>query len=291
MDVWYTFSMKTLIENEYIKHDEGITLRIDENPFCSGKHSHGFMELVLVLEGKAEHIVSSSSTMVKKGDVFIIDMGAPHYYKRMDEDCKILNCLFSPSFLERISFDGTGFEDFAIKIFTDSVSSELPYPIVKSRSSKQIAGLLVDMFDEYEKKREGYVKVLCSYLAIVLVLFSRNSFLPTTADRRLVDDIKSIIASTGAKEVSVEKISNALFFSPSYVSKIFKKHTGEDLSAFIRKNRIHTASDMLINSNLSIEKIMYEVGYKDKKNFYDIFEKEFGQTPSAYRKQNKKDVK
>ena len=44
---------------------------------------------------------------------------------------------------------------------------------------------------------------------------------------------------------------------------------------------------MLEETDLSVETIMRKVGYKDKKNFYDIFEKEYALTPSAYRKKNK----
>ncbi|MBE5732562.1 MAG: helix-turn-helix domain-containing protein [Clostridiales bacterium] len=278
--------MNVLHTDNYIAKDEGISIRLDDHPFKGGQHSHEFMELVLVIEGKAEHIVNNERTLVKKGDVFIIDMGAPHYYLRADSDCVILNCLFPPSFLERLSFDGTDFGDFAIKIFTDSISSSLPYPIVKSNRSKQIARLLFDMKEEYDKKQDGYVKVVCSYLTIVLTLFCRNSYVPVESNRFLVDEIKRML-STSTGDISVEKISDALFFSPSYVSKIYKKFTGEDLSALIRKKRITLAGKMLEETDLSVEIIMRKVGYKDKKNFYDIFEKEYALTPTAYRKKNK----
>lgn len=279
--------MNVLYTDKYIDKIEGITIRLDEHPFCGGEHSHEFMELVLVVEGKAEHVVNAEHTLIKKGDVFIIDMGSPHYYKKIDGDCIILNCLFPPSFLERISFDGTDFGNFAVKIFADSISSSLPYPIVKANCSKQIAKLLFDMRDEYTKKSDGYVQILCSYLTIVLTLFCRNAFVPTASNRFLIDEIKSIIASATTGDISVEKISDALFFSPSYVSKTYKKYTGEDLSVLIRKKRISLAAKMLKETDFSVETIMREVGYKDKKNFYDIFEKEFASTPSAYRKSNK----
>ena len=278
--------MNVLQTNKYISKDEGISIRLDDHPFIGGQHSHEFMELVLVVEGKVEHIVNNERTLVKKGDVFIIDMGAPHYYRKVDSDCIILNCLFPPSFLERISFDGTDFGNFSVKIFTDSISSSLPYPMVKSARSKQIASLLFNMKEEYDKKQDGYVQILCSYLAIVLTLFCRNSYVPVESNRFLVDEIKRMI-STSTGDISVEKISDALFFSPSYVSKIYKKFTGEDLSMLIRKKRIVLAGKMLEETDLSVETIMRKVGYKDKKNFYDIFEKEYALTPSAYRKKNK----
>jgi YesN/AraC family two-component response regulator len=59
------------------------------------------------------------------------------------------------------------------------------------------------------------------------------------------------------------------------------------LSVLIRKKRISLAAKMLKETDFSVETIMREVGYKDKKNFYDIFEKEFSSTPSTYRKIHK----
>lgn len=279
--------MNTLLSDNYININEGITMRVDYCPFSSKEHSHEFMELVLVLEGKVEHVVKNESTHVKKGDVFIVDMNTPHYYLKTEGDCVILNCLFPPSFLERISFDGTDFGDFAVKIFTDSVSSSIPYPIVKAKNSKQIAKLLLDMKEEYEGKSDGYVQVLCSYLTIVLTLFCRNSYVGVASNRFWVDEINRMISSATSGDISVEKISDAIFFSPSYVSKMYKKFTGEDLSVLIRKKRISLAAQMLAHTDMPVEKIMREVGYKDKKNFYDIFEKEYELTPSCYRKKHK----
>ena len=40
---------------------------------------------------------------------------------------------------------------------------------------------------------------------------------------------------------------------------------------------------MLETTDFSIESIAYNVGYKDKKNFYSAFKKTVGTTPKAYK--------
>ena len=50
------------------------------------------------------------------------------------------------------------------------------------------------------------------------------------------------------------------------------------------KKKINTALKLLVETNLSIEDIICQLGYSDKKNFYQIFKKYTGSTPNQIRK-------
>lgn len=74
--------------------------------------------------------------------------------------------------------------------------------------------------------------------------------------------------------------------SQSVLYRKLKVLTGQSISEFIRTIRLKRASQLLINSDLGIAEIAYEVGFNDLKYFRRCFKKAFEVTPSVYRKNN-----
>ena len=72
--------------------------------------------------------------------------------------------------------------------------------------------------------------------------------------------------------------------SPTYLSALFKKETGDSFSGFLTETRIHAACDLLLNTNHDIIDITEMVGYNDAKYFTKVFRKVMKVSPSAYRK-------
>ena len=82
-------------------------------------------------------------------------------------------------------------------------------------------------------------------------------------------------------------VSNDVSEHPKRVSQVINQETGKNFKAYINSFRIIDAKAMLNDekaSNLSIEGIGLEVGFKSKSSFYEAFKKETGLTPSGYKK-------
>ncbi|HHX37976.1 MAG TPA: helix-turn-helix transcriptional regulator, partial [Clostridiaceae bacterium] len=63
----------------------------------------------------------------------------------------------------------------------------------------------------------------------------------------------------------------------------FKQETGFTFNRYINHYRIQWAIEFL-DSNYSITDIALKVGFKDAKYFSQVFKKQTGLTPNAYRK-------
>ena len=57
---------------------------------------------------------------------------------------------------------------------------------------------------------------------------------------------------------------------------------------YINKLRLSKAKTLLANTNLSIEQISLKCGFNEYSYFTRLFKKQFGQTPTNYREENKK---
>lgn len=80
-------------------------------------------------------------------------------------------------------------------------------------------------------------------------------------------------------------IADALHVNASYLSRIFKKESGQSITEYINLSRIEKAKEMLASSNCLTYEIAEQVGYQDPAYFSYIFKKITGLTPKEYKAQ------
>jgi signal transduction histidine kinase/ligand-binding sensor domain-containing protein/DNA-binding response OmpR family regulator len=107
-------------------------------------------------------------------------------------------------------------------------------------------------------------------------------------DEKFILDLKSIvekyIADTDKIKLAVQE---EMAMSKATLYRKLKSITDYSLSEFIKVIRIKKAAQLLVNSQLSISEIAYDVGFNDLKYFRVCFESVYHTTPSEYRKTNK----
>ena len=84
--------------------------------------------------------------------------------------------------------------------------------------------------------------------------------------------------------LTLEKVSEAVGFSASYFSFLFKKETGENFLHYLTRIRMDRAKELLSQTDLSISEISEQVGYNDSNYFTKMFRKETRLSPGQYRK-------
>lgn len=78
------------------------------------------------------------------------------------------------------------------------------------------------------------------------------------------------------EEITLEKLAQDQFLSPTYLSKIFKEATGVSPINYLIEIRLKRAKDMLKNDNLTIKEVASAVGYQDAYHFSKSFKKLYG---------------
>ena len=111
---------------------------------------------------------------------------------------------------------------------------------------------------------DGFIEGICSYILIIqkVVLF-------------IVDNYCS------ALELST--VANYVHLHKNYLSDLFKRETGVNLSNFITDYRIYSAKKMLRETNEKIITVARSVGFNDDHYFSQVFSKRVGMTPKQYR--------
>ena len=131
---------------------------------------------------------------------------------------------------------------------------------------------------------EHFKEVLCADL-----LSLRKEYFPeeeglSTAE--LCRRAKAFLEDNYADDISLEELSRQLGISQSYLSRSFKKETGESLIDYLTKYRINRATELLTGGMRAAD-VAAAVGLPDPKYFSRVFKKVKGISPSDYRESMK----
>jgi two-component system response regulator YesN len=137
--------------------------------------------------------------------------------------------------------------------------------------------------------RQALKSYLTDYFLLINRLMRENT--NESGNRDLVERIKKYILDNYREDISLEKLSQLFFVSPSYLSHLFKLTTGESYSDFLKMTRLSSAKQLLESQpGLKVYEVCYLVGYKEYKYFSIQFKSTFGISPTSIRKEKRCNV-
>ena len=133
------------------------------------------------------------------------------------------------------------------------------------------------------KPEEAYTRInvwVCQVIRDVLDI--RNS----RYDKLASDIIDYIEKNCSDSDFSAESVAKEFGFSAQYLSRVFKKQTGDGISECITAARIRKAKMLLAASDEPITQIASACGFLDAQYFHRVFKSRTGMTPGAYRQES-----
>lgn len=105
---------------------------------------------------------------------------------------------------------------------------------------------------------------------------------PTTDNERLRPALLYIYEHL-SEELTLESIATATGFSERTLSRLFQASLDISFFQYLKLLRITKAMEKLLETDLTISEISYQVGYDSISSFSNTFQKLTGQRPSAFR--------
>lgn len=85
------------------------------------------------------------------------------------------------------------------------------------------------------------------------------------------------------EKLTLNELADVVGLNITYLSKLFKKETGQSIKQFVHKAKITTAENMLKYSDFSYSEIALSLGFSSQSAFTTLFKKVNGITPKKFR--------
>ena len=118
----------------------------------------------------------------------------------------------------------------------------------------------------------------------ISILSSRKNSITTMIDKA----VEYVNQNYSNKEISLEDVSQKLYISSAYFSRLFKKEKGITFINYLTDIRMNKAKELIEDTNYKNFEVAEVVGYSEANYFSYSYKKYFGISPSQYRKNMKK---
>jgi AraC-like DNA-binding protein/ligand-binding sensor protein len=136
-----------------------------------------------------------------------------------------------------------------------------------------------------QKEHDSAVKLL-SIFAQHLAMLSNQVFIQQeNSEPPVITKARAYIHEHQTEEISLGQVAKAVNMSSYYFCKMFKKVTGINFTDYVARVRIEKSKNLLLNPNLRVSEIAFEVGFQSLTHFNRVFKKILGQSPTEYRAQ------
>ena len=253
-------------------------------------HYHSAYELTLVLHSSGNRIIGDSVEKYRSNDLVLI---GPEIYHKWDNDdvlpeerhsAHVITIQFSKDLFTQALLSKKYF--FSIKNLLKDSQRGLKFT---DKTIDTIAIKIQNLIDTKE-----FVAVI-EFLEILHILsiskdkryLASEGFISIKEDEkggRINEMFKYILIHFNDPNLRISELARESNMSTSAFGHFFKKSTNKSFTQFVVDMRLGHASDLLINSDYSINEIAYKSGFNNIANFNRLFKKNKFITPKLYRK-------
>ncbi len=133
------------------------------------------------------------------------------------------------------------------------------------------------------KQYDAMIRLLTIFGQHLSAISNQLAVQQENAEPPVITRAKRYIEEHQTDELSLGEVAKAVNTSSFYFCKLFKKATGINFTEYVSRVRVEKARNLLLNPNLRVSEIAYEVGFQSLTHFNRVFRKFVGESPTRYR--------
>lgn len=263
-------SLNNLFQNSSI-----ITFEYDDHK--SGPvHQHSDVELFYVLDGSVDFSIADEKFCLESNDFVVINQKTKHSYTALADVLYVHMYIRYYELCRKIGRISLVFScNTAYETGVDY--EELRVLLKKIFNWQTLAKRVNSLYME-----SLYYMLLNHFVSRFTVDVKQPPADGKAAEEMQLCEIEYYIKSNYREPITLNKMAKALFLSPSYMSKYFKRHFGMSFSNYLCQTRLEFAVEDLKYADKSITRIAMDNGFPNTASFNQAFRIRFGMAPSAY---------
>ena len=131
--------------------------------------------------------------------------------------------------------------------------------------------------------------VLCSRASRMIdsATFGRAESHAARPRNETVEQICAYLAANYQQKFSLSEVAAKFYISPYYLSRLFRRVTGQSIVDYINGRRIEAAQRLLESTDLNISAVAEQTGFASAAHFRRVFRETMGTGPLQYRKSHR----
>lgn len=246
-------------------------------------HTHSFFEFMIVTKGTLKQWVNDDEHFLSENDLCVLRPEARHTVLPHNKHSFIFyNFEVSIPYVNALC-QALGFSSID-EIFKKPVSytrctNEETMELMKIITTPSIVTNLIR-----SEVKETSLKIIITKLLLRFLVngLSHNKEAP------LISTILAMLESPDNFHLSIKEICEQTFYTQEHITRLFKKAHLDSPNRIHLQNKLHYAANLLLNSDLKIIDIAERCGIETVSYFTKTFKREYGISPSNYKKTYKR---
>jgi AraC family transcriptional regulator, transcriptional activator of pobA len=240
-------------------------------------HRHDHEELIILTHGKPVHFVDFTRTALEAPMIVYIAKGKVHSF-HPDTETRGWVIRYSNELIPESRFN-----------FYSNFSDQVNFRLSDDYCSSDLNALCDIMLKEYKQPKPNYeiVKHLLSAVLARIESDSKEEYIhsdiSSSSHHATFNSFLRILENNYKRPEGVDFYADKLNMSSRNLNLISQSVFGKSITEIIETRKLIEARRLLLNSDLTIAAIGYELGYNENSYFTRVFRKKTGVTPTAFR--------
>lgn len=240
-------------------------------------HSHNFLELVFVIDGRGTVDIGNVEYEICRGDILVYNAGLTHFEKSSVDD---------PLEVRFVAYDKLEITDLPPNWLLPPAYGFLFH---SGDMYDVFRGYFETLIREFEGRERFYVEIAQNVSRTLLMYLFRlinqtENAAGLLASSRTMETALRYIDENYMREISLEELAQVCRTNKYYLSHMFSRNQGVSVGRYILCRRIDAAKKLLEQDDMLVSDVAGAVGFDDANYFSRVFKKETGQTPREFRR-------
>lgn len=245
----------------------------------SRPHRHDYEEIIIVSKGSPQHFIDFNKETITAPLVIYVAQGKIHQFLP-DANTEGWAVRYKNEFIPESKFH-----------FYSNFLDNIHYPLEAAGCLNKLDALCEMMLDESQQSRADMVMIRHLLLALLSKLESegkqrfRQESNSSNIQLITFNNFLKIVEANYKRPEGVDFYADKMNMSSRNLNLICQAIFNKSVSEIVETRKLVEARQLLINTDLSVSEIGYELGYNEKAYFTRVFSKKTGLTPTDFRNQ------
>ena len=236
--------------------------------------------IILVSGSSCLLVRGGESLLVNPGCVLLLGPGGGILQQSSHVAPELIGCRFPAGALTELK--GLMQKDF-VPLFEPGAQTTLYGPVQWSSRLRTLLGMMHSAMGDPDYPGMIYLALMLHYVEQECSSERQE----TRPRNETVEQICAYLSANYQQKFSLGDVAARFYLSPYYLSRLFRRVTGQSIVDYINGRRIEAAQRLLETTDLNISAVAEQTGFASAAHFRRVFREAMGTGPLQYRKSHR----